>query len=276
MKNSKTTAALPQLADLDLETRLANEAYWKEVFGPNNVPQKEIKPGSRYITIPGWFPTTKSSRGEVRTREPLMADLMIHLDTDPAIRMVAEFPIKEPYIATKADGRKVVSEHIPDLAVLRSDGAVFVIDVMQYHVQLSFSGIDRKRGDLERHYAKKGAKYLLLDETTIRLEPLFSNLRLMWRHKQTRHEPKGMEQIRKAVREASYPSTIENLVRSMPDNAIFARWSDEPASAARHVTECNPIFSAVMQLATAGEIDVDLGRKFSGNTVVTRKETANA
>ncbi|EJZ17295.1 hypothetical protein, partial [Rhizobium sp. Pop5] len=251
MKNSETTAALPQLPDLDLETKLANEAYWKEIFGPNNSPQKEIKPGSRYVTIPGWFPTLKCIRGEVRTREPLMADLMLHLDTDPAIRVIAEFPIKEAYIAHKADGRKVVSEHIPDLAVLRSDGAVFVIDVMPYHVQLSFPSTDRKRADLERHYATKGAKYLLLDETTIRLEPLLSNLRMMWRHKQNKHEPKGMEQIRKAVREASYPSTIETLVRSMPENAIFARWGDEPASAARHVTECNPVFTAVMQLAAA-------------------------
>jgi len=276
MRSTKTMVALPQLPELDLETRLANVAYWKEVFGPSNKPQKEIKPGSRYVTIPGWFPTHKCVRGEVRTREPLMADLMLHLDTDPAIRVIAEFPVKEAYVATKADGRKVVSEHIPDLAVLRSDGAVFVIDVMPFHVQLSFPNINRKRADLERHYVQKGAKYSLLDETTIRLEPLLSNLRLMWRHKQNRHEPAGMELIRKAVREASYPATIETLVRSMPENAIFARWADEPATAARHVPECNPVFSAVMQLSIGGELDVDLGRKLSGATIVTKKEKANA
>ncbi len=276
MTNTTTITTLPHQPDLDLETRLANEAFWKEVFGPDNLPQKEIKPGSRYVTIPGWFPTQKCIRGEVRTREPLMADLMLHLDTDPAIRVIADFPIKEPYVANKADGRKVVSEHIPDLAVLRSDGAVFVIDVMPYHVQLSFPNLNRKRADLERHYAQKGAKYSLLDETTIRLEPLLSNLRLMWRHKRNRHEPAGMELIRKAVREASYPSTIEALVRTMPKNAVFARWADEPVSAARHVSECNPVFSAIMQLSIGGELDVDLGRKFSGTTIVTRKEKANA
>ena len=261
---------------IDFEAQLVNESYWRDVFGPDNEPKKFILPGSRYITLPGWFPTTKNIRGEVRTREPLMADLLIHLDTDPMVRVIAEFPIVEPFVSHNARGKVNVSEHIPDLAVLRTDGSVFVIDVMTYHVRKTMRDAEQRRIDLTHHYEKKGAKYLLLDETTIRLQPLFFNLRLMWKHKHSKHEPAGMEAVRTSLREASYPTTIEALIRSMPTNAIFARWGDEPESAARHVTENNPTFSAVMQLAISGELEVNLDKKFSANTIVTRKETAHA
>jgi len=259
----------------DFETQLANEAFWRRIFGPGNGPVKEIKPGSRYITLPGWFPTNKNVRGELRTREPLLADLLIHLDTDPAIKTIAEFPMEVPFVSHDGKGKAENSEHIPDLAVLRADGAVFVIDVMPFYVRKTMRGVEQRRTDLTHHYAKKGARYLLLDETTIRLQPLFFNLRLMWQHKQSRHELKGMSEVRQALREATYPTTIGALMKTMPQNAIFARWSDEPETAARHVTECNPTFTAVMQLAISGELEVNLNRKFSADTLVTRKEKAH-
>ncbi len=261
---------------IDFETQLTNEAFWRNVFGQDNEPQKFIKPGSRYITLPGWFPTDKNVRGEVRTREPLMADLLIHLDTDPMVKVIAEFPIVEAFVSHNTRRKAMVSEHIPDLAVLRNDGSVFVIDVIPFHVRKTISGAEQRRIDLTHHYRKKGAKYLLLDETTIRLQPLFFNLRLMWKHKRSNHELRGMEQIRHALLKATYPTTIDTLMRTMPQNAIIARWSDEPESAARHVAQCNPTFSAVMQLAIAGELEVDLDKKFSADTIVTRKETAHA
>ncbi|NTE82179.1 hypothetical protein G6M16_010700 [Agrobacterium tumefaciens] len=262
--------------NLDFETQLSNEAFWRDVFGPDNEPQREIKPGSRYRTLPGWFPTSKNVRGRVRTREPLMADLMIHLDTDPAIRVVAEFPIKTNYHVRRLDGTVVTKEHIPDLAALRRDGRVLVIDVMPWNVQQDIPWLQRRREALRAHYSKLGARYLLLDETSLRLQPLLNNLKLMWMHKSSGHDLNGMAQIRQALRDTSYPATMEDLVRTMPLNAIVARWSDEDESAARHVTECNPIFTAVMQLAMSGEVDVDLTKRFSPSTLVSRKEMAHA
>lgn len=260
----------------DFETQLSNEAFWRDVFGPNNEPQREIKPGSKYRTLPGWFPTSKNVRGRVRTREPLMADLMIHLDTDPAIRVVAEFPIKTNYHARLLDGTVVTREHIPDLAALRRDGRVLVIDVMPWNVQQETPGIRRRTEALAAHYEQLGARYRLLDETSIRLQPILNNLKLMWMHKSSAHDLKGMAQIRQALLDTSYPATMDDLVRAMPSNAIIARWSDEDEASARHVTECNPVFTAVMQLAIAGEVDVDLSKRFSPSTVVSRKEMAHA
>lgn len=260
----------------DFENQLSNEAFWREVFGPDNEPQREIKPGSRYRTLPGWFPTSKNVRGQVRTREPLMADLMFHLDTDPEIRVVAEFALRTDYLVRRRDGTVVTKEHIPDLAALRRDGHVFVIDVMPWSVQQNIPSTERRREVLTTHYAKLGARYLLLNETSIRLQPLLNNLKRMWMHKSSGHDLRGMAQLRQALLDTSYPATMEDLVRAMPLNAIIARWSDEDESAARHVTECSPVFTAVMQLAMSGELDVDLTKRFSPSTKVARKEMAHA
>lgn len=267
---------MPKHFTHDFETQLSNEAFWRDVFGPNNEPQLEIKPGSRYKTLPAWFPTSKNVRGRVRTREPLMTDLMIHLDTDPAIRVVAEFPIKTNYRARRLDGTVVTRQHIPDLAALRKDGRVFVIDVMPLNVRRLLRGNERRREALVAHYAGLGAQFLQLDETSICLQPLLNNLKVMWMHKSSTHDLPGMAQLRQALRVTSYPATMDNLVRSMPTNAIMAWWSDEDESSARHVTECSPVFTAVMQLAIAGEVDIDLTKRFSPSTMVSRKEMAHA
>lgn len=164
----------------DLATQLANEVYWKEVFATNE-PQKEIKLGTRYRTLPGWFPMKKNPRGHVRTRKPLVGDLLIHLDTDPDVKAISEFAVKIQFRHHRPYGSITIEEHIPDIAVIDGKGKVFVIDVMPHHVALSMPWFGRRKSSLELHYGKLGAKYLTFDETRIHLTPLFQNLRLMWK-----------------------------------------------------------------------------------------------
>jgi hypothetical protein len=265
--NTPTVVAEPSLA-----TRLANEVFWKEVFSPGKEPKREIKLGTRYRTLPGWFPTMKNHKGEVRTREPLVGDLLIHLDTDPDVRAISEFAVKVQYQLLRPDGTITIEEHIPDIAVIDAKGAVFVIDVTPYHVKGTMPWLEMRKPSLERHYAKLGAQYRLVDETTIHLKPLFQNLRLMWKHKKLSHEREGMERLRQLVRDHPLPCTIGALMRSIPQNALVARWSDQPGSSVKHVSQCNPVFTAVMQLAISGEVDVDLDKRFSADTLVTRRK----
>jgi hypothetical protein len=259
----------------DFETRLANEAFWKGVFGPDNKPQKEIAPGSRYRTLPAWFPTKKNIRGEVRTREPLMIDLMIHLDVDPDIRIVAEFPAKQNVEYRDAHGKIKTEEHIPDLAALRRDGLVFVMDVMPFNVQAARRNLSALRAARTAHYSDMGARYLLLSETTLRL-PILADLKRMWMHREIEGEPPQMAELRQSLRKANYPTTIESLVRSMPLNAIFTNSRVDERSSARHATECNPVFTAVMQMTIRGELDVDLTKRLSPSTIVTRRNVSHA
>ncbi|XAZ22445.1 hypothetical protein LVY75_27090 [Sinorhizobium sp. B11] len=265
--------APPPFLNHDLSKRMGNEAFWRDVF-QNGEPKKEIKPGTRYISLPGWFPTRKNPRGLIRTSSPLTRDLMFHLDTDHEIVSIADFPVTTTYRSKTPTGFKV-REHIPELAVLRRDGAVFVVDVMPLNVQPTIPFIRQRTIDLKSAYFDQGATYLLLDETSLHLEPLLGNLKRMWKHKKSDHELPEMEVIRRWILDARFPTTIGELMRESPVNAVFAHWSDQPEDTARHVTENNPVFSAVMQLAIAGLVEVDLDAPFSPSTTVTLKEKSN-
>lgn len=266
-------AAPPPFLDHDLAKRMDNEAFWCGVF-QSSEPKKEIKPGTRYVSLPGWFPTWKNPRGLIRTSSPLTRDLMFHLDTDHEIVSIADFPVRTTYRSETSTGFKM-REHIPELGVLRRDGSVFVVDVMPLNVQPTIPLIRRQTRELKSVYFDRGATYLLLDETSLHLEPLLRNLKRMWKHKQNDHELPAMETIRRWILDARFPTTIGKLMREAPLNAVFAHWSNQPADTARHVTENNPVFSAVMQLAIAGKVEVDLDARFSPSTVVTLKEKSH-
>jgi hypothetical protein len=199
---------------------------------------------------------------------------MFHLDTDPGIVSIADFPVETTYRSKTSSGFKM-REHIPEVGILRRDGAVFVVDVIPVHVQPTIPFVRQRTSELKSAYFDQGATYLLLDETSLHLEPLLGNLKRMWKHKRNDHELAEMSAIRRWILDARFPTTIGALMREAPINAVFAHWNDEPQEAARHVTENNPVFSAVMQLAIAGKLEVDLDARFSPSTLVTRKEKSH-
>ncbi len=253
---------------MELQARVNNQAYWNEVFGPANEPKKEIKPGSRYTTLPGWHPTAKSVRGVVRTREPLMADAMIHIDTNPFNTAVAEFPVAGGY--RTPSGRW--SEHVPDLAVRRRDGSVVVVDVMPVNVQRQFGWVGQRTQAMRIHFAGLGAHYTLLDERTLHIKPLIGNLRTMWMHKRLACQPSWVTEIAQEILRLALPTTIGAAMRAIKRNAVFGRSADDEEW--KVVGEINPVFTAIMQLAMDGRIGIDLRVPFSQSTEVTAPRRA--
>lgn len=245
------------------ELRKAQD-YWNEVFSVSNEPKKEIKPGSRYVTLPGWHPTRKSVRGIVRTREPLMADAMIHIDTNPFNLAVAEFPVIVGYRNSRGRYR----EHVPDLAVRRRDGSVVVIDVMPFYVQRHLGWPERRSLQLMKVFAQLGAHYRLLDERTLHMKPLINNLRLMWRHKHIACQYAWIDEIANEILRLPLPSTIGVAMRSVKQNTLLGRQSDDDEW--KVVGEINPAFTAVMQLAIEGKIGIDLRTPFSQSSEITK------
>lgn len=245
-----------------------NQKYWDEVFSEGNEPKKEIKPGGRYITLPGWHPTSKSVRGIVRTREPLMADAMIHIDTNPFNVAVAEFPVVVGYRTLSGKYR----EHIPDLVVRRRDGSVVVIDVMPFHVQRYLGWTEHRTLQMEEVFAELGAQYRLLDERTLHMRPLIGNLRLMWRHKRIACQYAWIDEIADEILTLSLPNRIGTVMRSVKKNALLGRWREEDDW--KVVGEVNPAFTAIMQLAMEGRIGIDLRNPFSQFTMIARPRAA--
>jgi hypothetical protein len=251
---------------MNLKKKLENEAHWKHVFSSDNFPHKTIKPGSHYKTLPGWFPSSKSVSGLMRTSQPLMHDLFIHLDTNPEVVAIAEFPEEAEYWTIATNGEPILRSHVPAAAAKTRSGLVVVFDVEPFYVQEEHTWLPQRIAELQAHYAGLGACYHLLDERTLHLRPVFDNLRLMWLHKRIAAQHPDIDIVAQKIVDASLPLRIGDLMRRVTPNAFFGQWEGE--TTATMIPEVNPIFTAVMQLAMAGRVEVDLNRPFSQWTVV--------
>lgn len=246
------------------------DALWRHMFGPDHKPEKIYKPRIRHRNMRGRFPTEKCrSTGTIRTRLPLMLDGLVHLDTDPDVVAIAAYPMTFDYLSSNSDGEVVGRSHTPDVGVLKKDGTVLFIDYVPYRLQQDLYWVKQRTAELKLHLEQYGAAYAVHDERSIYVQPRFSNLNLMFGHKPLPYQHPGIAETCRAIMRQALPATIGELCRMSAPNALVARWEDEPATAFRAVPEVNVVFTACMQLAYRGEIDVDMSRPFSPRTRVT-------
>ena len=85
--------------------------------------------------MPGWFPTSKAPQQKIRYRSPLMADGLMHIDTDPQVRRISPYPLSLVFGVMDESGELKKREQTPDLAVLKKDGSVVFIDFVPYQIQ---------------------------------------------------------------------------------------------------------------------------------------------
>ncbi|MDC7741215.1 hypothetical protein [Rhizobium binxianense] len=234
------------------KTRLSNQAHWNPVFSSDNVEHRWV--ASDNPTGP--FPTSKSALQMVRPRSPLMRDLLIHLDTNPDVVAIAAYPEEADYWTIATNGEPTVRTHVPDIATLRRDGRVIVIDVVtSVEREKNPFGIEQRTADLKAHYRGLAAEYYLLDEKAIHLQPLFDNRRDMWQHKAFDPE---IASIAAEILAQPLPLKIGQLASRLTPRGSAAEWNDE----------FGPLYAAIKQLVMAGRITVDLTRRFSPWTVL--------
>lgn len=255
------------LSEVARQARIA--ALWRHMFGPDHKPVKVYKPRIRHRNMRGRFPTEKCrSTGTIRTRLPLMLDGLVHLNTDPDVVAIAAYPIKFDYVSADDEGKVVGKSHTPDVGVLKASGKVVFVDWIPYALQQEDPSLARRTAELRLHIERYGASYAVHDERCVYVQPRFNNLNLIDRHKPLPYQYAGIAETCRAILRQPLPSTIGKLCRMAAPNAIVARWDDEPLSAFRHVPEVNIVFTACMQLAYQGKVELDLSRPFSPRTWV--------
>jgi len=234
------------------------EALLETIFSDDHKPVRKVGRSMYGTGHAVSHPSAKTPSGIVRARSPLMADGLLHLDTDPNVMRISPYPTVElVWSALDGEARAKV-EHIPDVAILTRDDRVVFIDYVEVVFQRATKDFDRLVAERVRHYREElGCAYSVLDERSIRAEPRMSNLRLMWTHRSRPTEPQSLAHARQALRLASLPCSI----RAVSDSADIARqgivWDgdDRPTL----IDETDLVFTAVMQLAMRGEVRLDLG-----------------
>ena len=241
-----------------------------QCFGPDATPKRTIAPRRLHPSLPGHFPTSKAAGGLLRTRSPLMMDGLIHAATDPLAVRIAAYPLEIHWWCKGANGVYRRRSDIPDIAVGWRDGSLSFHSFTPLEIQKENPRFAEQEEQLDRVFREEhGASYSVLDERDIHVQPRHMNLVTMWKHELGDLDPEAIDAVRLALerrRRAGDPSTIGQLKADcdlLPFWTVFAHEAPPQPLAGN-----DRVFSAVMTLAIAGEISLDLGKTLSDKTSV--------
>lgn len=243
------------------------EAILEAIFSDAHVPVRKVGRSMYGTGHAVSHPSSKVPKGIMRARSPLMADGLLHLDTDPNVVRMSPYPLVALHWSTDDNVTVFKREHIPDMAIELADGSVVFVDYLSRAEQAATPEFQRRVAERIRHFGDEfGCAYQVLDERTVRIEPRLSNVRLMWTHRERETEPRSLSHAREALRRTPLPNTI----RAVSDNADISRqairWAGDELPTA--VEETNLVFTAVMQLAMRGEVLLDLGRPLTLDSTI--------
>lgn len=215
--------------------------------------------------LPVHFPTRKCAHGLIRARSPLMGDGLMHIDTDPQVIGIAAYPVTFTYVSGSEKGELSNRELIPDLAILFKDKSTAFVQFNSIKEQRSQPWFDRKVQEVKRHVAEHyDSTFSVMDERGIRAQPRFDNIKVMWANTSLKHDVIDLRSFKAIVRALKLPMKLGDLraaVAAAPRSRPFA-------GIAYPQNDLDPTFAAIMQLVMAGELDIDLDRPFSNDTII--------
>lgn len=221
----------------------------------------------RHKMLPVEFPTRKCVSGSIRCRSPLMADGVLHLDTDPDVVAISPYPLTAEAWIEIEPGVEDRLHHFADVAAKRRDGSVVFLKYENFYMQEERPWHANEAKALADYYLDIfGCAFRVLNEASLHIEPRFSNLRQMWQHREVRSQSVDLDRVRNAIASLSHPATIDDVWQYLgtPQHAVI--WEgDETATT---LPQSNPVFTAVMQLAMRGELRLDLGKRLTMNSLI--------
>lgn len=191
----------------------------------------------------------------------LVRDLFLHLETSRDVAIVEEFPEEIEYWSVATNGEPTLRRHTAHASGRTRDGVHIVFEAMSLREQRSRRGLRQRTADLQAHYARTNVRYILVDERTLHKQPAFDNLRIMWQHKRSDGQHPDIDLTAGRVLEQPLPLEIRELARRLEPDAMHGLQTVEDLCGSL-------VFTAVLQLAMAGVIEVDLDRPLSGSSVV--------
>ncbi|MBX9455546.1 MAG: hypothetical protein KL863_05670 [Rhizobium sp.] len=211
--------------------------------------------------IASTFPQMKFTTAMPKLKRPLAVEAAIHFMTDPSVSKVSLYPIEVPL------DRK---PHIVEFGLLRTDGRISYVDVIPLLLQQEFGWIGRRTKQLKAEVARLyGASYAVLDERDLWIEPRRANLRTMFSHLGS-DDAVALGAVRDVIHHIPMPATIAE-VRSAaglePFDFVYFDNHGHPATRER-LENVDRTFTALMELAANGEVDIDLSHKFNNRTTV--------
>ena len=252
---------------------LKGRELWEFVFDPTRErPHKEAL--HQYKKRPGWFPTRKGPLGcnLLRTRDNIVHDFMYYAETDFDVVQIVDHPFQTLYWAEDGDGEST-RPHIADLALGHRDGSITFVDVRRFwEIDTTPRARDRAFRRAAHYLERHGSRYILHDERKIYPEPLFTNVKGMCELARPHARLPGYGLVRDEILDMPLPMTVHQIMQASAFNTVTERFADEPADAARILSEINPVFEVVMELVAFGDLWIDESKPFTIGSPVHRTE----
>jgi hypothetical protein len=189
-------------------------------------------------------------------RSLLERDLRTLLSANPEIHSYAIEPHTLEYFIPTDSGGYERHTYVPDIVLRFRDHRVAALDAKARFFTATKTWLKCEPHITAAYNIDHNVPFIVLSEGVIRLQPRLSNCEIMKRHRYIVQDAAALIRTREAIANISLPTTIARV-------AEVARINSPEG--------CNRVYTAIMNLALAGEIDLDLSTPFSMTTSLRRR-----
>jgi hypothetical protein len=188
-------------------------------------------------------------------RSLLERDCRTLLSANPAIESYAIEPHTLTYFIPDQKGGHEKHSYTPDVVLRYRDQRVAVLDTKAQFFTTTKNWVKCEPHITEAYNVDHNVPFVVLSEGIIRLQPRLSNCEIMKRHRYIVEDTAALMRVREAIADGGLSTTIEQVTSTAK--------LDSPVGSDR-------TYTAIMNLALAGEIELDLSRAFSKATTLWR------
>ncbi|MGK7062665.1 hypothetical protein AB4853_40005 [Bradyrhizobium sp. 1050_B9_N1_2] len=189
-------------------------------------------------------------------RSLLERDLRTLLSANPEIQSYAIEPHTLEYFIPTPIGSHEKHTYVPDVVLRYRDHRIAVLDAKALFFTTTKAWLKCEPHITAAYNVDHNVPFVVLTEGTIRLEPRLSNCEIMKRHRYIVEDSAALIRTREVIASIDLPTTIESVTHAARINS--------PEGSIR-------VYTAIMNLALAGEINLDLSTPFSIRTLLWRR-----
>lgn len=193
--------------------------------------------------------------GRAPFRSLLERDMRTLLGANPAIDCYAVEPHTLHYFIPNDRGGFDPHEYVPDVVCRYRTGDVVVVDAKACYFSSRPSWQAREPYIREAYELDHRVAFVVLDELDIRFEPRLSNCQILERHRYIVNDDEALARVRDALLVTGFPTSVGAVVS---------------AAGLRSAPGTCRAYTALLNLALAGEVALDLGAPFTPDTTVWR------
>lgn len=224
--------------------------------------------------MPVNVPTSKCVGGatSIRVSNGLAEDAIIFWETDPRVEAISPYPVELEWERVRRDGSLKEEKAKLEFAIRWRGGRRTYFDVVKqsHHEENWFRFRVR---DLKRQVPRQlGSAYSVISEKVLYGQPRLFNRRHIYSHLHVKDE-RAKARIRRLLAEFTPPMSIAALSAAATLRRIGFRMLDQRGSPfIDPLPDVDRAYTAVMQLAAAGELRIEQRRKITDQSLVTWTE----